>query len=384
MFDFDKIVDRRESNSYKWDIADGELPMWVADMDFETAPAIKKALQTRVNHGIFGYNIVPDSWKKAYVKWWKERHQFEINPDWLIFSTGVVPTMSSVVRKVTTPGENVLMLTPVYNIFYNSILNNGRHVLESPLRYEDGRYAIDFADLEEKMADPQTSLLLFCNPQNPTGNIWNKEELKRVGDLCKKYSVIALVDEIHCDLTDPGFSYVPYASVSEECRQNSIVCMAPTKAFNIAGLQTSAVMVADDVLRHRVNRGLNTDEVAEPNSFAIEASNAAWNEGGQWLDALRRYLMDNKEYVNNYLKEHIPEIKVVSSHATYLMWLDCSAITDDTKQLCEDIRKQTGLYMSYGKQYGGNGNYFIRLNIACPRKLVEDGMNRLYKARRGK
>lgn len=384
MFDFDKIVDRRESNSYKWDIADGELPMWVADMDFETAPAIKKALQTRVNHGIFGYNIVPDSWKNAYVKWWKERHRFEINPDWLIFSTGVVPTMSSVVRKVTTPGENVLMLTPVYNIFYNSILNNGRHVLESPLRYEDGRYAIDFADLEEKMADPQTSLLLFCNPQNPTGNIWSKEELKCVGNLCKKYSVIALVDEIHCDLTDPGFSYVPYASVSEECRQNSIVCMAPTKAFNIAGLQTSAVMVADDVLRHRVNRGLNTDEVAEPNSFAIEASNAAWNEGGQWLDALRRYLMENKEYVKNYLKEHIPEIKVVSSHATYLMWLDCSAITDDTKQLCEDIRKQTGLYMSYGKQYGGNGNYFIRLNIACPRKLVEDGMNRLYQARRGK
>lgn len=384
MFDFDKIVDRRESNSYKWDIADGELPMWVADMDFETAPAIKEALQARVNHGVFGYNIVPDSWKNAYVKWWKERHQFEINPDWLIFSTGVVPTMSSVVRKVTTPGENVLMLTPVYNIFYNSILNNGRHVLESPLRYEDGCYSIDFTDLEEKMADPQTSLLLFCNPQNPTGNIWSKEELKRVGDLCKKYSVIALVDEIHCDLTDPGFSYVPYASVSEECRQNSIVCMAPTKAFNIAGLQTSAVMVADDVLRHRVNRGLNTDEVAEPNSFAIEASNAAWNEGGQWLDALRRYLMDNKEYVKNYLKEHIPKIKVVSSHATYLMWLDCSAITDDTRQLCEDIRKQTGLYMSYGKQYGGNGNYFIRLNIACPRKLVEDGMNRLYQARRGK
>lgn len=384
MFDFDKIVDRRESNSYKWDIADGELPMWVADMDFETAPAIKEALQARVNHGVFGYNIVPDSWKNAYVKWWKERHQFEINPDWLIFSNGVVPTISSVVRKVTTPGENVLMLTPVYNIFYNSILNNGRHVLESPLRYEDGCYSIDFTDLEEKMADPQTSLLLFCNPQNPTGNIWSKEELKRVGDLCKKYSVIALVDEIHCDLTDPGFSYVPYASVSEECRQNSIVCMAPTKAFNIAGLQTSAVMVADDVLRHRVNRGLNTDEVAEPNSFAIEASNAAWNEGGQWLDALRQYLMENKEYVINYLKEQIPEIKVVSSHATYLMWLDCSAITDDTKQLCEDIRKKTGLYMSYGQQYGGNGNYFIRLNIACPRKLVEDGMNRLYQARRGK
>ncbi len=384
MFDFDKIVDRRESNSYKWDIADGELPMWVADMDFETAPAIKEVLQARVNHGVFGYNIVPDSWKNAYVKWWKERHQFEINPDWLIFSNGVVPTISSVVRKVTTPGENVLMLTPVYNIFYNSILNNGRHVLESPLRYEDGCYSVDFTDLEEKMADPQTSLLLFCNPQNPTGNIWSKEELKRVGDLCKKYSVIALVDEIHCDLTDPGFSYVPYASASEECRQNSIVCMAPTKAFNIAGLQTSAVMVADDVLRHRVNRGLNTDEVAEPNSFAIEASNAAWNEGGQWLDALRQYLMDNKEYVKNYLKEHIPEIKVVSSHATYLMWLDCSAITDDTRQLCEDIRKQTGLYMSYGKQYGGNGNYFIRLNIACPRKLVEDGMNRLYQARRGK
>lgn len=384
MFDFDKIVDRRESNSYKWDIADGELPMWVADMDFETAPAIKEVLQARVNHGVFGYNIVPDSWKNAYVKWWKERHQFEINPDWLIFSNGVVPTISSVVRKVTTPGENVLMLTPVYNIFYNSILNNGRHVLESPLRYEDGCYSVDFTDLEEKMADPQTSLLLFCNPQNPTGNIWSKEELKRVGDLCKKYSVIALVDEIHCDLTDSGFSYVPYASASEECRQNSIVCMAPTKAFNIAGLQTSAVMVADDVLRHRVNRGLNTDEVAEPNSFAIEASNAAWNEGGQWLDALRQYLMDNKEYVKNYLKEHIPEIKVVSSHATYLMWLDCSAITDDTRQLCEDIRKQTGLYMSYGKQYGGNGNYFIRLNIACPRKLVEDGMNRLYQARRGK
>lgn len=376
-FDFDKVINRRDSDSLKWDVDDKVLPMWVADMDFEAAPAIVNALKKRVEQGVFGYNIVPDSWKESVISWWSRRHGFTIHKDWILFSTGVVPTISSVVRKLTTPGENVLIMTPVYNIFYNSILNNGRHVLECPLVYKNGQYDIDFEDFEKKLSNPQTSLLLLCNPQNPSGNIWDKDTLMRIGNLCKKYHVYVLSDEIHCDLTDPGYDYVPFAGVSEECRDISITCISPTKAFNIAGIQTSAVVVPDAWLRHRVNRGLNTDEVAEPNSFAIAATKAAFNDSEDWLEELRSYLKGNKDYVIHYIEENIPDIQVVQSHATYLMWIDCSRITEDTKQLCAYIRKETGLYLSYGAQYGGNGNRFIRLNIACSNVVVREGMNRL-------
>ena len=286
-YDFDQITDRRGTHATKWDVGPGELPMWIADMDFPTAPEIQAAIQERAAHGVYGYTDVPEAWYDAIAGWWRDRHGFSMEKDWLLFSTGVVPTISSVVRKLTTPGENVLTMTPVYNIFFHSIENNGRRVLESPLAYAGGAYAIDWADLERKLADPQTTLLLLCNPHNPVGAVWDRETLERIGALCWKHHVVVLSDEIHCDLTDPGYAYTPFASVSDLCRQNSITCIAPTKTFNLAGLQTSAVAVPDGVLRHKVWRALNTDEVAEPNCFAAEAAVAAFTKGGPWLDALR-------------------------------------------------------------------------------------------------
>lgn len=376
-YDFDKRIDRRGTNSLKWDVAENELPMWVADMDFETAPEVQAAIQARAAHGVFGYTIIPEEWYQAYSDWWKERHDFPLEKDWLIFCTGIVPAISSIVRKLTTPAEKVVVLTPTYNIFFNSILNNGRQVLESRLKYEEGTYRIDYEDLEQKLADPQTTMMIFCNPHNPIGKIWDRDTLERVGELCLKHHVIVVSDEIHCDLTDPGCSYIPFASVSEHCRENSITCMAPTKAFNLAGIQTAAVAVPNPVLRHKVWRGLNTDEVAEPNAFAIDAAVAAFTKGAEWLDELRAYIRDNKQLVVEYVNKQIPQIEVVPSQATYLLWLYCGDIAGFTDGAADFIREKTGLYLSGGAQYGAGGEDFLRMNIACPRAVLEDGLHRL-------
>ncbi len=376
-YDFDTPTERRNTNSLKWDVAEGELPMWVADMDFQTAPEIREAIMKRAEHGIFGYSVIPDAWYEAYIQWWKMRHGYTMERDWLIFCTGVVPAISSIVRKLTTPAEKVLIQTPVYNIFFNSILNNGRQVLESPLRYDGKEYRIDFADLEEKLSDPQTALMILCNPHNPTGKIWDRQTLEKIGALCSRHHVTVVSDEIHCDLTDPEESYVPFASVSETCRQISITCMAPTKAFNLAGLQTAAVSVPDEVLRHKVWRALNTDEAAEPNAFAVEAAVAAFTRGADWLDALRDYLYENKKLAAAYIEKEIPGVRAVASQATYLLWLDCSGLIGCGREAAGFLRRETGLYLSEGSQYGGNGADFLRMNIACPRAVLKDGLERL-------
>ncbi len=376
-YNFDTPVNRKGTGSLKWDVADNELPMWVADMDFRTAPEIQKAIENRSAHGVFGYSVVPEEWYQAYMGWWKERHGMNMERDWLIFCTGVVPAISSIVRKLTTPAEKVLIQTPVYNIFFNSIENNGRQVLECPLRYDKGEYDIDFVQLEQALSDPQVTLMLLCNPHNPVGKIWDRETLARIGELCWKHHVIVVSDEIHCDLTDPGYSYMPFASVSDICRDNSITCIAPTKAFNLAGLQTAAVMIPNSMLRHKVWRGLNTDEVAEPNDFAVPAAVAAFTKGAGWLDALRVYLYENKTLVRDFIEKKIPKIRVVPSQATYLLWLDCSELGGDAAEIASFIRKETGLYLSDGDQYGGNGAAFLRMNIACPRATVEEGLSRL-------
>ncbi len=381
-YDFDTVVNRRNSYSYKWDVKTNELPMWVADMDFQTAPEIRKALANRVEHGVFGYGIVPNEWNDAYVQWWKERHDFVMDPEWLIFCTGVVPAISTAVRKLTTPAEKVLIQTPVYNIFFNSILNNGRNVLESSLVYKEDvkQYTIDFEKLEKDLADPQTSLMILCNPHNPVGKIWDRESLARIGELCKKHHVTVVSDEIHCDLTAPGLSYVPFASVSDTCREISISLIAPTKTFNIAGLQTAAVVVPNPVLRHKMWRALNTDEVAEPNAFAIQAAIAAFTKGAKWLDELREYVQENKRIVKAFLEKELPEISLVSMDVTYLLWLDCRAFTDNSEELAQQIREKTGLYLSDGVEYGGDGASFLRMNVACPRTTLLDGLERLKKA----
>lgn len=380
VYDFDAPVNRRHTNSLKWDVAENELPMWVADMDFETAPEIKAAITARAAHGVFGYTVIPDAWAQAYIDWWADRHGYLMEKDWLVFCTGVIPAISSLVRKLTTPAEKVLIQTPVYNIFFNSIINNGRQVLQSPLQYGGSEYSIDFADLEQKLADPQTTLMILCNPHNPIGKIWSKETLAQIGGLCRKHHVTVIADEIHCDITAPGRDYIPFASVSEECRENSITCIAPTKTFNIAGLQTAAVSVPNAALRHKAWRALNTDEVAEPNAFAVDAAIAAYTQGAAWLNALREYVHENKTLAAEYVRTEIPRAQVVPSEATYLLWLDCTRIKGfSAPEAAAFIRKETGLYVSEGAQFGGNGAQFLRINAACPRASLQQGLALLKK-----
>lgn len=385
-YNFDKLTDRRGTNSLKWDdCKNAELPLWVADMDFETAPQIKAALEKRVSHGVFGYNIIPDSWYDAYISWWEKRHHYKIEKDWLVFCTGVVPAISSTVRKLTQPGDSVVILTPVYNIFFNSIINNGCRVCEVPLIYDEkakishDAYKIDFELLEEKLSDEKTKLLIFCNPQNPAGRIWDKEELARVGEICKKHGVTVLSDEIHCDITDPGKEYVPFASASETCKEISITAIAPTKAFNIAGMQTAAVSIPDPELRKKIWRALNTDEVAEPNSFAICVTEAAFNESGDWLDALKDYLLENKKLVSEYIREKVPSLKLVPSEATYLLWLDTTQTGMTGGELEKKLLNEAGVFLTAGGEYGKTGRNFIRMNIACPRARLKEALERIEK-----
>lgn len=376
-YDFDAVTNRRGTDSLKWDIGEKELPMWVADMDFRTAPDIISALTKRAEQGIYGYSTVPDEWYEAYIGWWKKRHGIEYKKSHLIFSTGVIPIISSCVRKLTTPAENVLIMTPVYNIFFNCIRNNGRNIIQFPLDNNGGEYSIDMEKLEKALADPQTTLMILCNPHNPIGKIWDRDTLSKIGELAFDNGVTVISDEIHCDITDPGRNYIPFASVSEKCRDNCVVCISPTKAFNLAGIQTAAAAVPDNKLRHKVWRALNTDEVAEPNVFAVKAAEAAFNCGGEWLDELREYIFSNKQMVSECIENELPMLRLIKSEATYLLWIDCSAVTDDASALAEFIRKDTGLFLSSGAQYGIGGEKFLRMNIACPASMVKDGLERL-------
>lgn len=378
-YDFDTPINRSGTNSLKWDIKDGELPMWVADMDFAAAPEIIKAVVDRARHGVYGYSVVPDEWYDAYINRWKDTHGLIMDKGGLIFCTGVIPAISSIIRRLTHPAENVVILTPVYNIFYNCILNNGRRVLECELIYKDGEYSIDFAALKRALSLPQTAMLLLCNPHNPIGKIWDKDTLCAIGSLCKKYGVIAVSDEIHCDVTDPDKEYQPFACASEDCRDVSITCISPTKAFNLAGIQTAAVYIPDRKIKNRVERGLNNDEIAEPNAFAVQAAVAAFTKGGEWLSELRRYLYENKRLAAEVI-DAIPDVSLVRGAATYLLWIDCTKLArGGSRGLAEHIREKTGLYLSAGEEYGKGGESFLRLNIACPRSVLIDGLDRLKK-----
>lgn len=376
-YTFDNHKNRRSTNSLKWDVPSNVLPMWVADMDFETAPEIIEDLHKRVDHGIFGYNIVPQTYYEAIQTWWKEHHKMIYDTNWMMFCTGVVPAITSIIKNITSIDDQVLIQAPVYNIFYNSILNHGRKVISSDLRYENKEYTIDFQDLEEKLAHPKTTMMLLCNPHNPIGKLWDEKTLQAIGHLCVKHHVIVVSDEIHCDIVQPGNKYIPFASVSNENLMNSITCVSPSKAFNLAGLQTASIIVANDELRYRVNRGINSDEVAEPNSFAIQATISAYQKGANWLKQLNVYIEENKQFVIHYLEQHLPQLQVVPSKATYLLWVDCANISSDTTQLACFLKESHGIYITEGSSYGDVGKTFIRMNIACPRVDVMDGTQRL-------
>lgn len=378
-YDFDSTINRRNTHAIKWLVEEQELPMWVADMDFPTAPEIQETIAARAAHGVYGYAYLPDEWYSAYQNWWQDRHGLTLERDSLLFCTGVVPAIASVIRKLTTPGEKVLVQSPVYNVFFHCITGNGRLVADNPLLYNGSAYHIDFDDLEQRLADPQTTLMLLCNPHNPIGKCWERETLAEIGRLCKKHHVLVLADEIHCDLTAPGVDYAPFASINDECRNNSITCIAPTKTFNLAGLHTAAVAVPNEVLRHKVRMALSTDDVNSANVFAAEAAVAAFTRGGPWLDALRAYIQKNRETVERFVAEQIPGVKVVPGTATYLLWLDHSGAKGSQDELGPWLRQRTGLFLNDGGAYGENGRRFLRMNVACPRSVVLEGLERLKK-----
>jgi len=376
-YDFDTVVDRAGLHSAKWSVKPGELPMWVADMDFAIAPPIEAAVAARAARPSYGYTEIDPDWAASVAGWWRRRHGWDVDTDHVAFCTGVIPALASIVRSLTDEGSTVLLQAPVYNHFFSSIGNSGRVVASSDLVYEDGHYHIDWDDLEAKLADPATSLFFLCNPHNPTGQIWTAEELARIGALAAANGVVVVSDEIHCDVTDPAALYVPFAVAAPDCP--AVVCVSATKTFSIPGLQTSAVIIEDARLRQRVFTGLNRDEIGEPNSFAIAAAVAAFNEGGDWVDEMRAYVQANKDHATEVIEAM--GLHVVPGHATYLLWIDCECLVGkdgDATDFCHFMRAKTGLFVSEGAMYWGPR--FFRLNLGCPRSVVDDGLGRLQSA----
>lgn len=377
-YDFDFETQRKNTNSLKWDEVDSKYPLWVADMDFKTAPEITEGYLKRIKEGIFGYNVLNDKFYDSYINWWDKYHHFKMEKDWIIFSTGVVPSISSAVRSLTNIGDNVVILTPVYNIFFNSIRNNKRIILESPLKYENYQYEIDFDDLEQKLSLEKTSLLIFCNPHNPIGKIWTKDELIKVGNLCKKHNVTVISDEIHCDIVRPGYEYIPFASVSEVNKDISVTLIAPTKCFNLAGMQTSAAVVANKKIKALFERGLNTDECAEGNTLAVITPELAFLKGRPWLNEMNEYVFNNRDIVKEYIEKNLEGLHVIDGNATYLAWVDLNGI--NSKVLRDFIYKEVDVYLADGLAYGKTGEGFLRINLATTKKRILEALELIKKA----
>ena len=376
-YDFDKTIDRRATNSYKWDSApEGVLPMWVADMDFRTAPAIIDALQKRVAHGIFGYTRVPDAYYDAVTSWFSRRHGWDIDREWIIYTSGVVPAVSAVIKALTVPGDKVIVQTPVYNCFFSSIRNNGCEIVSNPLCRTADTYEMDFDALERCAADPRTKVMLLCNPHNPAGRVWTPDELTRLGNICLRNGVTVVADEIHCELVYQGFKYTPFASLSDAFLHRSVTCVSPSKAFNIAGLQIANIVAFDNDLRSRIDKAININEVCDVNPFGVAATIAAYNEGEEWLNQLVDYLHGNYEAMAEFCQRELPEFPITRLEGTYLVWMDCSSLGMPSDALEHALLDDARLWLNAGTMYGAEGEGYMRWNIACPRSVMLDGLNR--------
>ncbi len=378
-YNFDKLANRRNTSSLKWDLEPECLPLWVADMDFLAPDFIVEALQKRVDIKAYGYSLIPEDFYKSIIRWWNDRHHVKFERDWLVYTSGIVAAISSIVRRVTNVGDNVVVMSPVYNIFYNSIINNQRVVLDSPLVYENGQYHIDFNDLEAKLSLDKTSLLIFCNPHNPTGNLWSKVELAKIGELAKKHNVVVVSDEIHCDFVENGYEYIPFIAANETNKEVSITCVSPSKVFNIAGLQSACIVIPDEKLRKFVDRGFNNDEIAEPNFFSMDVNIAAFTKGDEYVDELNEYISNNRKYMSQFIKERLPKLKLIEAHSTYFAWVDISAYSSNSVEFCSLLKQKAHLFFSDGEEYGKSGRTFIRINLATSLANVKEALNRLEK-----
>lgn len=379
-YDFDKIVPRRGTNSVKWDVAkeDGVIPMWVADMDFQAAPCIRQALKERMDHGVFGYTLVPNSYYESIISWFDRRHQWHIERDWILYTSGVVPAISAIIKALTEPGDKVLVQTPVYNCFFSSIRNNGCTTAENALVRKGNSYEIDFDDFEKQAADEKTKVFLLCNPHNPAGRVWTPEELSRMNDICLKHGVQVISDEIHCELVMPGYKFTPFAAVSKACQDNCITTNSPTKSFNIAGLQIANIITNNDTIKRKIDRAININEVCDVNPFGVIALQAAYNEGESWIDQLNLYLWENYKVLKDFFQEHLPKLKVLKLEGTYLVWIDISATGLKADELTNELLQHGKVMVNSGTMYGKTtGADYLRLNIAMPRSLMLEALQRI-------
>lgn len=381
-YDFSRPTDRRGTDSYKWDSAPEAdiIPLWVADMDFETFPGITEALQRRVAHGIFGYTRVPEAYYEAVCRWFDKRHGWHINREDIIYTSGVVPAVSAVIKALTLPGDQVIVQGPVYNCFFSSIRNNGCEMVSNSLIYnkEELRYEIDFDNLERKLKHERARLMLLCNPHNPGGRVWTRDELTRVAELCRKYGVRVVSDEIHCELTLYDNEYVPFGSLPDELSRGSITCCSPSKAFNTAGLQIANIVCRDAEVRNRIDRAININEVCDVNPFGVIALQAAYSdEGYEWLTQLRKYISANYDLLLERFARELPKCKVMRMEGTYLAWIDCSELHIPSDEIEEMLMHENKVWVNAGSMYGAEGAAFIRINMACTSELLNEGITRI-------
>lgn len=381
-YNFDEVTDRRHSGSVKWDhfSEDGIIPLWVADMDFPAAPAIRHALEQRVQHGVFGYTQVDDSFYQAIISWQQRRHQWTVERLWILYTIGVVPAFSCAIRALTLPGEQVLVMSPVYNCFFSSIRNQGCQVVESPLVRDGDTYVVDWDDFERKAAEEKTTVFLLCNPHNPAGRVWTADELRRMGDICRRHQVRVISDEIHCELMMPGFTFVPFAAASAENQQISITLSSPSKAFNIAGLQCAYIICSDPEVRRRVDRVINIYEVCDLNPFGPVALKAAYNESEGWIDQLCQYIWGNYQFLKSEFAQHLPQVEVCRLEGSYLAWVDIRKLGLTSDEASQRLLHEGKVFVSSGTLYGPQtGEGYLRINLACPRKTLAEGLRRIVK-----
>lgn len=380
-YDFSKAPSRRGSGSLKWDEPSDPavLPMWVADMDFPAAPCIQQALQKRVDHGVFGYELVPESYFSAVREWFARRHGLNVECQWMLYTSGVVPATSCAIKALCMEGENVLVQTPVYNCFFSSICNQGCQIVENELVRDGGSYRIDFDDFERKCADPKTTAFLLCNPHNPAGRVWTPRELAKMNDICLRHGVKVISDEIHCEIVMPGYSYTPFAAVSRECLDNSVTLSSPSKAFNTAGLQIANVFCPNAEWRRRIDRAINNFEVCDVNPFGPPALEAAYSdEGAEWLAQLNEYIYGNYECLREFIAREMPALEVLRLEATYLAWIDIRRLGISTSEAWSRLLRKGKLMVSKGTDYGAKaGEGYLRLNLACPRATLQEGLRRM-------
>ena len=390
-YNFDELIERRGTHCVKWDerpatvpaaatvpeaSPEGLIPLWVADMDFAVAPAIQEAICKRAEHPVYAYTLVEDDYYEAVISWFQRRHQWTIQREHILYTTGVVPGISCVIKALTLPGEKVLILSPDYNCFFSSIKNNGCEVSESVLRFNcsNNRFEVDWQDFEERCADEKTTAFLLCNPHNPTGRVWSREELQRMSDICHQHQVRIISDEIHCELIMPGNTFCPMGIVDAD----AIILNSPSKSFNTAGLQIANIICQDAATRRRINRTINIHEVCDVNPFAPEALKAAYNESENWIDELNQYLWGNYTALCDFASKHLPQWKVMPLEGTYLVWIDVSLCCNSVAAYTEELIREASVWLNPGTMYGTeSGKGYVRLNLACPRSILLEALNRI-------